>query len=91
MRWLAVLLVLAACSSPPPEPPPIPSLPAPPEELASCPGPAPVPVAPKPPRSVERIAAYAVRLDESLVQSEAARRECARRLARLHEWIAGER
>lgn len=55
----------------------------------SCPaGPA-VPAAPKPPRTLDAIVKYAYRLDEALVRSEAARKECARRLERVREYLDG--
>jgi hypothetical protein len=89
---LALLLTGCAVASDPQPAPAVVASDSPPAELlTTCPGAVVVPVAPRPPRSVERIAGYAVRLDESLVRSEAARRECSRRLARLQAWIAGER
>jgi hypothetical protein len=53
----------------------------------SCPAGPPAPPAPKPPRTLEAIVRYAYRLDEALVRSEQARAECARRLARVREYL----
>lgn len=53
----------------------------------SCPPGPPAPAAPKPPRTLDAIVKYAYRLDEALVRSEAARKECARRLDRVREYL----
>lgn len=58
-----------------------------PEETASCPRGAPVPFAPRAPRTVEQIGAYANALAVAVDRTEAARAECARRLALLNAWI----
>lgn len=83
---LAVACLVASCGA---APDPRPALAAaPPADLSRCAGPVPVPPAPKVPRTMEAIARWTYAIDAALVRSEAARAECARRLARLHEWIA---
>lgn len=86
---LAVLCLVASCAA---APDPRPALAEqPPPDLSGCAGPVPVPPAPKVPRTMEAIARWSFAIDAALVRSEAARAECARRLARLHEWITGSR
>jgi hypothetical protein len=84
MKHLALCLALAGCAL---SPPPVAPQPAPPAELAFCPGPVPGPTPPRGIKTPEAIALYATRLDETLVRLEAARAECARRLDRLHQWL----
>lgn len=73
-----LLLLLVACADD--EPAPVTKLERP-SVQATCPQGTPAPPAPRVPRTVESIAAWAVAVDRALVQTEAARAVCARRLA----------
>lgn len=91
MRALCLALLLAGCAIVPQQqaaPVAAPAArPLPPEELTVCPVGPEIPVEPATPRTVEQVLAWAAALEEALERSEAARRECRRRLGALNEWI----
>jgi hypothetical protein len=79
-------LILSGCAAKPPAP--AAGLPSPPPGLQSCPAGAARPKPPPAPRTVAQLAAWAVQEDHAREATENARRECARRLDRLQQWIA---
>lgn len=79
---LALVLVLAACAieTAGPEPPVSRSIPA---RLQICPSGAVAPRPPSAPRTPEQLAAWGIAAERARAQTEAARRECERRLHEL--------
>jgi hypothetical protein len=87
MRFLPVLLLLAACASKPVPAPPRPPL-IPPLYLQTCKGPVIPPNVPPAPRTVAQLSEWAVKIFTAYQRAEAARENCAGRLALLNAWIA---
>lgn len=71
---LLILLLLASCSQ---------DMPVPPAPPMVCDSPAPPPVTPKPPRTVERLAHFAIALELSREQANAALVDCAAKLQKV--------
>lgn len=78
---LLLLLLLASCAAPAP-----PRAPPPPPPLA-CDAPAAPPATPAPPRTVERLAHFAIALELSREQANAALVDCADKLRKVQQWV----
>jgi hypothetical protein len=88
IRWAVLLLLLTGCAVEV-EPVAVPQPPAIviPDSLTRCPGGAPALVPPPAPRTPDQIARWGIGTETARQKTEAARRECERRLRALGDLI----
>lgn len=81
IRAMILLGLLAGCTAPPP--------PQVPPRLQVCPDAVYAPPPPPSPRTVQALFTWAGKIEVARQHTEAARRECARRLDALNSWVLG--